>query len=297
MYPLLKASINIFGKLIYYLPHCILHFWCYLLAILFLVFQKKRRLLLYQNLRGCFPQHKSFELSRIGIISTARTIEQGLLLFAWPNLSSKRLKKMFQLSSDHESKLKAKVQSMNGCLWLIPHFCHADALSILPHYMGENHHVNALYRPLGNPILNNFLRTSRERFGVSTIDRKRGGMLRTLRVLKKGNILAMLFDQNAGGAGTRMQFMGKECSCTGLPDILYEKYKPRILFVYTRRIGFWKSQIQVEEMDHPEKGKLVIEHANKWLEDKLKQDVALCETWLWLHQRWKPLVGKKAQIK
>ena len=54
-------------------------------------------------------------------------------------------------------------------------------------------------------------------------------MLKTLKVLKRGETLAMLFDQNAGGAGTRLSFMGRECSCTTLPDILDQKYKPRIL--------------------------------------------------------------------
>jgi lauroyl/myristoyl acyltransferase len=58
----------------------------------------------------------------------------------------------------------------------------------------------------------------------------------------------MLFDQNAGGAGTRMKFMGRECSCTTLPDILFQKFKPKVLFVYTKRTAFWSSSIEVEEM-------------------------------------------------
>ena len=86
--------------------------------------------------------------------------------------------------------------------------------------------------------------------------------------------------------------MGKECSCTTLPDILNDKYKPRILFVYTRRVGFWESSIEVEEMENVNEGELVIEKANEWLEDKLVNDKALRDSWLWMHQRWKPGVGK-----
>ena len=102
----------------------------------------------------------------------------------------------------------------------------------------------------------------------------------------------MLFDQNAGGAGTRLSFMGRECSCTTLPDILYNKYKPKVLFVYTRRTGFWKSTFAVEEMGELETDKLVIEKANEWLEDKLRNDSNLRTSWLWMHQRWKPNVGQ-----
>ena len=140
--------------------------------------------------------------------------------------------------------------------------------------------------------LNNFIKSSRERFGMRTIDRKNGGMLKTLKVLKKGNTLIMLFDQNAGGAGTLIDFMGRQCSCTTLPDILFDKYKPKVLFVYTRRTGFWESTIEVEAMDDLKETELVIEQANFWLEKKLREDQALCESWLWLHQRWKPNVGQ-----
>ena len=176
----------------------------------------------------------------------------------------------------------------SGILWLIPHFCHADALSFLQ----PKSQVNALYRPLRNSAFDDFVKKSRERFGVRTIDRKDGGMLKTLKVLKKGETLAMLFDQNAGGAGTRLSFMGRECSCTTLPDILYNKYKPKVLFVYTRRTGFWKSIFEVEEMGELETDKLVIEKANKWLDNKLRNDSNLRTSWLWMHQRWKPNVGQ-----
>ena len=217
-----------------------------------------------------------------------RTIEQGLLIFAWPFLSENRIKRSFPISSVSCVKLNRKNNSGSGILWLIPHFCHADAISFLKPEI----RVNALYRPLRNPVFDDFVKKSRQRFGVRTIDRKDGGMLKTLKVLKKGEILAMLFDQNAGGAGTRLSFMGRECSCTTLPDILNEKFKPRILFVYTRRIGFWRSSIEVEEIESLNDGQLLIERANVWLEEKLRDDKQLQESWLWMHQRWKPGAGQ-----
>ena len=88
-------------------------------------------------------------------------------------------------------KLNRINKSGSGILWLIPHFCHADALS----FLSPKLQVNALYRPLRNETFDDFVKKSRQRFGVRTIDRKDGGMLKTLRVLKKGEILAMLFDQ------------------------------------------------------------------------------------------------------
>lgn len=227
-------------------------------------------------------------VKKLALTSFKRTIEQGLLTIAWPYLSHAKILNLFLLSKKNLGFLSANHKASKGVIWMIPHFCHADALSFLKPEI----QVNALYRPLSNPAFDDFVKKSRQRFGVKTIDRKDGGMLKTLKVLKRGEILAMLFDQNAGGAGTRLSFMGRECSCTTLPDILNEKFKPRILFVYTRRIGFWRSSIEVEEMGSLNDGQLVIERANVWLEGKLRDDKQLQESWLWMHQRWKPGAGQ-----
>ena len=262
-----------------------------MLSISAYLFLAGRRELVKRNLQIAFTGLSYWQLKVISVKTINHTIEQGLLVFVWPLLSENRIKRSFPTSTISLEKLNRINDSGSGILWLIPHFCHADALSFLQPKL----QVNALYRPLRNPVFDDFVKKSRQRFGVKTIDRKDGGMLKTLKVLKRGEILAMLFDQNAGGAGTRLPFMGRECSCTTLPDILNEKYKPRILFVYTKRIGFWKSSIEVDEMTPISDSQLVIERANTWLEGKLRKDKQLRESWLWMHQRWKPGVGQSRQ--
>jgi len=273
------------------LPLALVRLLVYLLALLAIFFLPKRKKLTRENLRSAYTNFSEKQLGSLVFVAFERAIEQGFLVVVWPFLSRKRIFKSFCLSKSNKSNLLPS-DSIRSTLWLIPHFCHADTLSILPSYSSLLPDVFALYRPLRNKAINKFVKNSRERFGVKTIDRKDGGMLKTLKVLKRGETLAMLFDQNAGGAGTRLSFMGRECSCTTLPDILNEKYKPRILFVYTRRIGFWRSCIEVEEMEPLIGGQLVIEKANAWLEAKLRSDKQLRESWLWMHQRWKPGAGQ-----
>ena len=287
-----KTAIFVLGLMLSIIPRFFLVVLCKILAVVALAFLAGRRKLVLSNLKIGFPEFTRWDRLKTAFRSVSNSIEQGLLLFVWPHLNEAKLKLMFSLDETNLNKLKKANEQKPGVLWLIPHFCHADALSITPLYIGEEHGVHALYRPLRNEVVNSFVKSSRERFDVVTIDRKDGGMLKTLRVLKKGNTLATLFDQNAGGAGTRIEFMGRECSCTSLPDILYSKYKPKVLFVFTRRIGFWKSTIEVEEMGELGTDELVIEKANRWLENKLRSDSVLCESWLWMHQRWKPGAGQ-----
>ena len=289
---MLKALIITISKLLSFLPASILLTGCYLLAILFLMLQWSRFGIVVKNLRCIFPSFGLIKIFWTAIVSTSRSIEQGLLVIAWSRINLDKLRKKFTLSENHHATLSNSLSQGNGCIWLIPHFCHADALSFLGHFIDDNNKVHTLYRPFKNKFINDFVRNSRERFGVKTINRKRGGMLKILKVLKKNQTIAMLFDQNAGGAGTRMNFMGRECSCTTLPDILFQKFKPKVLFVYTKRTAFWSSSIEIEEMGELNDGQLVIERANDWLEQKLRDDKVLRESWLWLHQRWRQGVGQ-----
>ena len=287
-----KQAIFVFGWVLSISPSCLLDGLCKILAFLILNFLPGRRKLVLSNLKIGFPEFTRWERLKTAFRSVSNSMEQGLLLFVWPHFNEAKLKLMFSLDESNLNKLNKANGQKSGVLWLIPHFCHSDSLSIIPAYTGTKTKVHALYRPLHNDVFNIFVKNTRERFGLVTIDRKDGGILKTLKVLKKGNILVMLFDQNAGGAGTRLKFFDRECSCTTLPDILFEKYKPKVLFVYTRRRGFWKSTIEVEEMGELETNEVVIEKANRWLENKLRSDVALRESWLWMHQRWKPNVGQ-----
>jgi lauroyl/myristoyl acyltransferase len=287
-----KSFIIIFGFILKLLPGFILQLFCLTAGVFTILLFKGRRELVLNNLDQALVNSSLRKRLVLAIKTIERTIEQGLLALVWPFLRTKLLKLNFQINDKSLDLLRLHSNEKHGVLWLIPHFCHADAISFLPELIGPGNGVHALYRPLKNFSLNEHVKNSRERFGMKTIDRKDGGMLKTLKVLKRGNTLAMLFDQNAGGAGTRLKFMGRECSCTTLPDILFDKYKPKVLFVYTRRTGFWKSSFEVEEVGELEAGKLLIEQANCWLEEKLKNDQALRESWLWMHQRWKANVGQ-----
>jgi len=264
---------------------------CWSISLTVFIFLGGRRKLVMQNLEQAFPSMTFGQITLTSIKTINRTIEQGLLVFAWPFLSIKRIEKNITITKDCINTLNYHRSEKGGTLWLIPHFCHADSISFLSKLV-LNFKVNALYRPLKNLVFDNFVKKSRQRFGMHMINRKDGGMLRTLKVLKQGHVLAMLFDQNAGAAGTRLPFMGRDCSCTTLPDILHKKYNPNVFFVYTRRQGFWRSSIEIEKMERLKENEMVIEKANLWLESKLRDDRNLRESWLWMHKRWKPGSGK-----
>ena len=249
----------------------------------------KRQALMMDNLRKSFPDENEDSLRRAAATSRARTIEIGLLSFALPILSERKLRQFFTVSEKLKQGLHRDQQG--PVLLLLPHLCLIETVACLPMLHPDCKDIGAIFRPLRNARLGEWLRRGRERFGLQALDRSRG-LLQGARFLQKKKILTMLFDQNAGHAGTRMQFLGRECSCPTLPDFLGQRFRPKVLIGYVRRTGFWAAELDCEELEMDAEEESVIEKANVWLEGKLREDSDFRASWLWLHNRWKKGSGK-----
>ena len=283
----MKFCFALFGRLLVWTPNIILIPITAVLAWIPYRLLPSRNRILLSNFRKAFPELSERKHSELAKKSCRRTVEQGLLSIAWPFLSDQELIDRFPVSEKDKRILIQGASEGRATLWLIPHFCHAEATALLPKLIPEMAIVATLVRQLKNRILDDHLKQSRERFGLTTFGRENGGILKASRYLRDGKVCALLFDQNAGHAGTRMQFMGRECSCTTLPDIFAAKFNPLIIMVYSKRTGFWRSQIKTEILDANPKRESVAEKANLWLEVKLRTDENLCVSWLWLHSRWR----------
>lgn len=63
---------------------------------------------------------------------------------------------------------------------------------------------------------------SRQRFGIEMLSR-RDGILDAVKILKNNGCVAVLFDQNAGGAGCESLLFDRLCYTSELAGILTEK--------------------------------------------------------------------------
>ncbi len=251
-----------------------------------------RRRVLFDNLALAFPDLSLEDRSRLAAVNCRRTIELGLFALALPYLPEKRLRRSFPVTDEARDILIEATKANRPMLWLVPHFCHAEALVLLPLLVPGTKAVGVIFRPLENEALNEHVRRGRARFGIHPLSRGAGGIWKATRFLRAGHVCGMLFDQYAGRVGTGMPFFGRECSCTTLPDILAKRFRPLIVMLYPRRTGFWQSTIEGEVLEVDPASEYVCGHAHAWLERKLREDEALCASWLWLHRRWRERTGK-----
>lgn len=286
------SLINSLGFLLAACPLFIIDSLARVLASIYLFLPTKRKELTRENIDKAFPKNTKPETDKLIFDSCRLSFEQGLLALAWSFIPTKKLLQRFTISEESKEVLRIAINSGRGVLCLVPHFCHAESISLAPSFLGCDKEIHALYRPFKNKALDQFIRKARQRFGMSLTGRKNGGLFKAISKIKQRETLLMLFDQNAGAAGTRMNFMQRECSCTTLPDVISARFEPIVLMVYSDRLGCFKSQIHAEEIDVLGNNESVMSRANYWLENKLRNDLNARMSWLWMHNRWKPGAGK-----
>ncbi len=200
--------------------------------------------------------------------------------------SEKRIAKRVQVD---DSVLKAcRDYQGKPLVVLVPHFSLMESITYLPYLMKEIQQldIGVLYRPFGSQWMESLIKKSRERCGLQLLSRKEG-MMKSWRILKRGGIVAMLFDQHAGMAGRSALFFGQLVSCTELPDELARTFHAPACIVYPERTGFLRCKLRCDRLQIRDGFETpVIFAANAWLEERL-QDEKFCADWLWLHDRWK----------
>jgi len=151
--------------------------------------------------------------------------------------------------------------------------------------------VWAVARPIDNPLLDAWVRTSRARTSAGTVD-KDGGGLKMARLLRDGEIVFALLDQNAGTAGVVMDFLGVPSSHHRVAGAMACRFGAAVIPAYLRREpGYLRFRLILEPSVEPRpelSGEAAQLDVIRRVSDSLERQVReLPEQWLWLHDRWK----------
>ncbi len=254
-----------------------------------------RRRIALSNLSHVFPQKSEEWRIKICKESFHRMIELGMLSIACGFLTKKRIKKDFHLSSSVLHSIRSIQNSNCGAIILIPHTTLIESLTFIPYLLHDDEipQIGVMYRPFDNKALEQYIKKSRERFGLKLISRKRG-FIEAMTMLKEHKIVAILFDQNAGCSGATTTFFGRFAQTTELPGILATRYHTPVYCLFAQRTNTWEAEIKIEKLcNECVSTPHVLLTANQWLEKKLCSEDQICSDWLWAHNRWKITNNKK----
>jgi KDO2-lipid IV(A) lauroyltransferase len=243
------------------------------------------------NLRASFPEWSQEKVNRV----TEQTFEHLLKLVFEVCYTPRNVH--LDTWSNHARivNLGSALRMLNArrpCIVLTGHLGNWEVLGYILAVLGYD--INALARPIDNPLINDWLLGIRERKGLKIIT-KWDATDRMLAVLRSGGALGFIADQNAGDRGMFVPFFGRLASTYKSIGLLAMRKQVPVVCGYAHRIetpgaGF-KFEIGVVDVIEPE------DWAN--LRDPLYYITArYCraletmirmkpEQYLWMHRRWK----------
>jgi len=168
---------------------------------------------------------------------------------------------------------------------MLPHMTMSEAASLLPRYFPGLPQMNVIFRPLNQPALNAWVEQARSRFGFRQLSR-RSGYNDAMAGLRRGEGVAILFDQDSSRRGTTSLFMGRLVSMTNLPGLMALRFDADIHLLLLERTEFWQAKLSLQQLPHCETSVEVAVRAHNLLEAYLRRDTHTAPDWLWLHGRW-----------
>lgn len=153
----------------------------------------------------------------------------------------------------------------------------------------------SIARPLDNPGMNEFLRSLRERNGLTIID-KRGAIRKARQMLTENRMVGVLIDQDAGAHGIVSPFLGRPGSTITIPvELALRTGSPMVTGGLRRGGANGKAFTMLYNRDirRPDL-QAEPEAETKRLIDQLNDDLGKIimqapEQWFWRHRRWKSM--------
>lgn len=279
---------KILGWLCAHLPESFARGLCALVGDIIYFLPTKRRYLGLSNLHHAFPDKPLDWHKKITREASRRLIEMAMYDLSAPYFSQQRIQQIItvpQETRDEINRLKGAYGGEGGVMQ-IPHFTLFEALTAVPSFYEGMPELGAIFRPFDNKHLNEFIRQTRARFGVSLFSRKEG-FGRALELIRRGGWVGVLFDQNAGRTGALITLFGRTASASDLPGLMSKKFDAPCVVAWMRRTDFWRCSLEVEELQTERTPQAVTLASNRWLEQYLSRDDETCADWLWTHKRWK----------
>lgn len=176
-----------------------------------------------------------------------------------------------------------------GCIMVTPHYGSFELLGYTLALVGFP--IVALMRPFDNEYLTNYLLDRRKRSGIRLLFKK-GAMAHAEDVIRDGDALCFIADQDAGRKGVFVDFFGRKASTYKSIGLLAMAHRVPIIVGCARRIGRrFRYEICVNRIIEPQEwdGR---DDELRWITQEFSTAMeqlirAAPEQYLWIHRRWK----------
>lgn len=241
-----------------------------------------------RNIRLAFPHWSDQQARRVARDSFAHLIQLVIEVVHTPRvLQPTTWPKHVRLAS-----LGPAIELLNArhpAILLTGHLGNWEVLGYLLALLGYD--VDAIARPLDNPLINRWLLGIRQRQGMRIIT-KWDATDRMIHVLQTGGALGFIADQNAGDKGLFVPFFGRLASTYKSIGLLAMSHNAAVICGYAHRVApGYQFELGVEDIIHPEDWQhrhdplfYITARYSRAMEMMIRRRP---EQYLWMHRRWK----------
>ncbi len=249
-------------------------------------FIKKRIELAHSNLQIAFGDTLSFKERNKIIRSLLSLLGEGLIESIVFN--TKEIEQ--NITVEGMELLENALAMKKGAIILGPHFGQWELAGFVFGSYLKN--ASTVYKSLKNPFVNSYLIKKRQESNLTLIQSK-NGLRQVFASLKKGSMVVILFDQNAGRDGLPVNFFGSTAFTYSAPAVFALKTGCPVLPAYTiKDSGFRKHRLVIKEpfplirTGDKEKDLMAnTQQYNDFIESLVRKHP---DQWFgWLHNRWK----------
>jgi heptosyltransferase-2 len=240
------------------------------------------RQLARRNVRIAFPDWSGLQVERCVRSHFQNLVANLLCGFVLAKKPWERVKQFIDLTNVEErTEETARSPSIIAA---VTHIGNWELASTLPNWMSRPG-LGVIFQRQRNRVLQEHVVTSRSRDGMEAIDRS-GGLTASVRILKRGGLLALMVDQHAGDHGVWVPFFGRLASTSTLAAILAKRTGGRLLGGGMDTLGpaKWRVEYRFLDIDHRASVEEITAQINCWVESQIRKNPA---DWFWLHNRWK----------
>ncbi len=251
-----------------------------------------------KNLHHAFPGETEQWRRQVYYEACARVVEMALFMPASRYFSESRLDTVLEVDDTLRAAVERYIsgdKQGKPFMVMLPHMTMSEAASLLPRYFPGLPTVNVVFRPLNQPELNKWVEETRSRFGNRQLSR-RSGYNDAMAALRRGEGVALLFDQDAAGRGATSLFMGRLASMTDLPGLMALRFDADVHLLLLERTDFWQAKLTLQQLPTCKTSTEVVVRAHNLLEAYLRRDAHSAPDWLWLHGRWGHQSGSKKRF-
>ena len=256
-------------------------------------FNRRHRRVTLENLAAAYPDLDEAERLALG----QQTFENfGNLLTDFlcsAKLDREPYAERFEVEGWHH--LEAAEAHQKGVLLLTGHLGNWEALA---QYLALNaHDVSFVARPLDNPYMEKDFRHLRERFGNTSIP-KRKAARGAIKVLRNGGRVGILMDQRVHpNEGKAYPFFGRPAFTTSMPARLSMRTGAPAVLIFGIPIDNWRRcRIVIHPPILPDP---TIESSEAAVDDLTTRYLGIIEDtireqphlWLWMHRKWRQFDG------